>query len=65
MPVLFERPGRHSGQLMAGTPYLQAVHVDGEGLLIGDLIPVEIMRRHPALPGTPASQAITQLEQPA
>jgi tRNA-2-methylthio-N6-dimethylallyladenosine synthase len=66
MPVLLERPGRHPGQLMGRTPYLQAVHVDGEGLLIGDLIPVEIMRRHPhSLAGTPASQAITQREQPA
>jgi tRNA-2-methylthio-N6-dimethylallyladenosine synthase len=66
MPVLLERPGRHPGQLMGRTPYSQAVHVDGEGLLIGDLIPVEIMRRHPhSLAGTPASQAITQREQPA
>ncbi len=38
LPVLLERPGRHPGQLVGRTPYLQAVHVDGEGLAIGDLV---------------------------
>ena len=29
LPVLFERPGRHAGQLVGRSPYLQPVHVDG------------------------------------
>ena len=28
MPVLFEKPGRHDGQLVGRSPYLQAVHAD-------------------------------------
>ena len=42
LPVLFERPGRHPGQLVGRTPYMQAVHVSGGGLKIGDLAPVRI-----------------------
>ena len=29
MPVLFEKPGRETGQLVGRTPYLQPVHVEG------------------------------------
>ncbi len=29
LPVLFERPGRHAGQLIGRSPYLQAVHCAG------------------------------------
>ena len=29
LPVLFEKPGRHEGQLVGRSPYLQAVHADG------------------------------------
>lgn len=28
VPVLFEKPGRHAGQVAGKSPYLQAVHVD-------------------------------------
>ncbi len=28
VPVLFEKPGRHEGQIAGKSPYLQAVHVD-------------------------------------
>ena len=28
VPVLFEKPGRHPGQIAGKSPYLQAVHVD-------------------------------------
>jgi tRNA-2-methylthio-N6-dimethylallyladenosine synthase len=48
LPVLFEREGRHPGQLVGRTPYLQAVHVAaGEGLALGDLVPVAITECHP------------------
>jgi tRNA-2-methylthio-N6-dimethylallyladenosine synthase len=35
LPVLFERAGRHAGQLVGRSPYLQAVHVQGELFMIG------------------------------
>lgn len=28
IPVLFEKPGKHPGQIMGKSPYLQAVHID-------------------------------------
>ena len=63
LPVLLERPGRHPGQLVGRTPYLQAVHVQGDGLAIGDLVPVEITRRNPhSLAGAAATTAIHQRE---
>ncbi len=35
LPVLFEKSGRHDGQIVGRTPYLQSVHVDGPQNLIG------------------------------
>ena len=35
VPVLFERPGRHQGQLVGRSPWLQAVHAEGPASLIG------------------------------
>jgi tRNA-2-methylthio-N6-dimethylallyladenosine synthase len=62
MPVLFEKPGRHAGQTIGRTPYLQAVHVEGGGALIGALADVEIVGVGPnSLHGrlvTPASHAL-------
>jgi tRNA-2-methylthio-N6-dimethylallyladenosine synthase len=40
--VLLEKPGRHSGQLAGKSPYLQAVHLQAEGLSVGDIVPVRI-----------------------
>ena len=42
VPILLERKGRHDGQLVGRSPYLQAVHVDIPGAEIGDLIDVDI-----------------------
>ena len=42
LPVLFERAGRHPGQLSGRSPYLQAVHVAGPDHLIGQIVPVRI-----------------------
>jgi tRNA-2-methylthio-N6-dimethylallyladenosine synthase len=47
MKVLFDRPGRHQGQVAGRSPYLQAVHVtpeDGtaDGGLQGRILPVRI-----------------------
>jgi tRNA-2-methylthio-N6-dimethylallyladenosine synthase len=40
LPVLFEKPGRHEGQLVGRSPYLQSVHVAAPADLIGDIVPV-------------------------
>jgi tRNA-2-methylthio-N6-dimethylallyladenosine synthase len=42
LPVLFEKPGRHPGQLSGRSPYLQAVHCEGPTELIGQIAPVRI-----------------------
>jgi tRNA-2-methylthio-N6-dimethylallyladenosine synthase len=47
LPVLFERPGRHPGQLVGRTPYLQAVHVEAPSSMIGRLQQVEIAAAFP------------------
>jgi tRNA-2-methylthio-N6-dimethylallyladenosine synthase len=43
MPVLFEKPGRHYGQLAGRSPYLQPVHADAEPGLLGKIVPVRIV----------------------
>ena len=40
--VLFERPGRHSGQLVGRSPYLQPVQVEAPASLIGEIAAVTI-----------------------
>ena len=42
-PVLFEKRGRHPGQIIGRTPYLQAVHCDGGEDLIGRIAPVRVV----------------------
>ena len=42
LPVLFERPGRHEGQLIGRSPYLQAVHAIAPPRMIGQIVPVRI-----------------------
>jgi len=41
-PVLFEKVGRRSGQLVGRSPYLQAVHAEAEPNLLGRILDVEI-----------------------
>ena len=56
LPVLLERPGRHPGQLVGRSPYLQAVQVAGPDLRVGDLVPVRIRKRNThSLSGDPAA----------
>ena len=40
--MLFERPGRHPGQLIGRSPYLQAVYATAPERLIGQIVPVRI-----------------------
>jgi tRNA-2-methylthio-N6-dimethylallyladenosine synthase len=42
LPVLFEKPGRHQGQITGRSPYLQAVHAAGPSSLIGKIAAVAI-----------------------
>jgi tRNA-2-methylthio-N6-dimethylallyladenosine synthase len=42
LPVLFEKPGRHAGQLIGRSPYLQAVHATAPDRLVGQIVPVKI-----------------------
>jgi tRNA-2-methylthio-N6-dimethylallyladenosine synthase len=40
--VLFERPGRHGGQLVGRSPYLQPVQVSAPRSLLGEIAAVTI-----------------------
>ncbi len=42
LPVLLDRPGRHAGQLLGRTPYLQAVHIDAGRERLGEVVAVSI-----------------------
>jgi tRNA-2-methylthio-N6-dimethylallyladenosine synthase len=47
LPVLLEKLGRHPGQLIGRSPYLQSVHVEAPESLIGRVLPVEIVTLSP------------------
>jgi len=40
--VLFQKPGRHAGQVIGRSPYLQSVHIEAPQSLIGQIAPVRI-----------------------
>ena len=40
VPVLFEREGRHRGQLVGRSPYLQPVHATADSSLLGRIVEV-------------------------
>ncbi len=46
MPVLFEKVGKHEGQLIGKGPNLQSVYVEGNERLIGHIENVEIIAGH-------------------
>jgi tRNA-2-methylthio-N6-dimethylallyladenosine synthase len=57
LPVLLEHAGRHAGQQVGRTPYLQAVHVEAAGSTLGDTIDVLITQSHAhSLAGVPAER---------
>ena len=43
VPVLFERPGRHPGQLVGRSPYMQAVHAAVPGAAVGDIVDLRLV----------------------
>jgi tRNA-2-methylthio-N6-dimethylallyladenosine synthase len=62
LPVLFEKPGRHPGQLLGRSPYLQSVHAEVGAERIGEIIPVTIRAAQPnslagtIVPGAPQAE---------
>jgi len=42
LAVLFEKVGRHPGQLVGKSPYLQAVHVTAPDRMLGQIVPVKV-----------------------
>ena len=42
LPVLFERRGRHDGQLIGRSPYLQAVYATAPDRMLGQIVPVRV-----------------------
>ncbi|WP_374371609.1 tRNA (N6-isopentenyl adenosine(37)-C2)-methylthiotransferase MiaB [Dongia sp.] len=56
VPVLIERAGKHSGQMMGKSPYLQPVHAYLPAETIGQEIEIEITElKHYSLGGMPAA----------
>jgi len=47
VPVLFERRGRHAGQIVGRSPHMQAVHVAAPATLLGTIQAVEILTAGP------------------
>jgi tRNA-2-methylthio-N6-dimethylallyladenosine synthase len=43
LPVLLERPGRHPGQLVGRSPFMQSVHVGADSSFCGHMVEVEIL----------------------
>lgn len=55
MRILLDRPGRHAGQLLGRSPYMQPVHVKAAAHLIGTVVPLRITKVHPnSLEAVPA-----------
>jgi len=42
MPVLLTGPGRHNGQMMGRSPYLQPVHLEASANLVGTVVDADI-----------------------
>ncbi len=47
LPVLLERHGRHPGQLVGRSPFMQGVHVSAPAALLGRIAEVEIVEMRP------------------
>ena len=47
LEVLLERPGRHPGQLVGRSPYLQPVHMLAPAHLVGEIAPAHIVGAEP------------------
>ena len=47
LPVLLDRSGKHAGQLVGRSPYMQPVHVEAPADLLGTIVDLEILAGHP------------------
>jgi tRNA-2-methylthio-N6-dimethylallyladenosine synthase len=47
VPVLLEKPGRHRGQMVGRSPYLQPVHVMAEDTGVGTIVEAEVVACRP------------------
>ncbi len=47
LPVLFEKPGRHPGQVAGKSPYMQPVQVEADGSVIGTVRAVAVTHAGP------------------
>ncbi|MEO0819690.1 MAG: tRNA (N6-isopentenyl adenosine(37)-C2)-methylthiotransferase MiaB [Pseudomonadota bacterium] len=47
LPVLIEKPGRHEGQMVGRSPWLQPVHLEAAAGLRGRIVPVSILSAQP------------------
>jgi tRNA-2-methylthio-N6-dimethylallyladenosine synthase len=47
LDVLLEKPGRHAGQLIGRSPYMQSVHLEADSATIGSIVPVTILETRP------------------
>jgi len=57
--ILLERKGKHEGQLIGKTPWLQSVHVFATGAAIGDMIAVDLVSAGPnSLAGSRVSKEL-------
>ncbi len=63
LPVLFERTGRHPGQLVGRSPYMQAVHAIAPGAAIGDIVDLRLVEAQAnSLAGEPVEPGWAELE---
>jgi tRNA-2-methylthio-N6-dimethylallyladenosine synthase len=63
LPVLFERRGRHPGQLVGRSPFMQGVHVAAPDGLLGGVAEVEILGAGPnSLAGRLSPPAVHRAE---
>ena len=61
LPVLFDKKGRHEGQICGRSPYLQSVYVQGPASLIGSITDVNITGAgRNALTGNLVQEALAQ-----
>ena len=60
--VLLEKPGRHPGQMVGRSPWLQAVHLPAEGASVGEIVEVKITQIGPnSLAGRRADTAALRM----
>ena len=60
LSVLLEKEGRHDGQLVGKSPYLQSVHMSASLGLIGEIVPARISTAGPNSLGGEVAEMMAQ-----